>query len=115
MKLLEKHIQSMILDFLNSLPRTFAFTIYNGGIFDIKAKKFRNHARGRPKGIPDIIGITYGIPFGIEVKAEKGRVSPEQQQMHVHMKGLDWDVRVCRSVEDARAFMASLQALFNCK
>lgn len=80
MKTDEKQIQNAILDWLAWQPHCIAFPIQNGGIFDPSKKIFRSPPKHHIKGVADILGIWHMKPLAIEVKTERGRVSPEQKK-----------------------------------
>lgn len=82
------------------LRQIFAFKVKNTGTYDQKLKRYRSTGANFRKGVADILGIYNGRPLAIEVKSEKGRLSPEQKQF-LH----DWAAQggiaiVARSPED---------------
>jgi hypothetical protein len=65
---------------------------------------------GAVKGWPDIAiygnesgGTPYATAFFMEVKTAKGRLSPEQREVHDRLKDIGFDVAVVRSIDDVRA------------
>lgn len=60
----EKAFENKIKAYLKTLPRTWFFKHWGGGL--------------APAGIPDIIACVNGRFVGIEVKADNGRPSPLQ-------------------------------------
>lgn len=77
----EDIIQRAVMDHLRSraMPRTFAFHVPNGG----KRKPIEAaimKGLGVRAGVPDIIIIKDGQTFGLELKAESGRVSDNQTE-----------------------------------
>lgn len=70
---------------------------------------------GLKAGFPDLLvihpqptGAGLGcIVLGIELKAGKGRVSPEQIDVHAALTIANARIRVCRSLEDVEAFIRS--------
>lgn len=53
--------------------------------------------------LPGVLPYTSPTVWVIEVKAQKGRVRPEQSEVHDKLKGLGFPVGVARSIEDARS------------
>ena len=54
-------------------------------------------------GSPDLLCVVRGICLFLELKAEDGRVSPEQRRWHSQARARGVRVEVVRSVEEARA------------
>ena len=104
----EKPIQNALIRWLNLVPGCMAVTYYNGAVFDPRAKRFYKAGLDRPNGFPDIVGSFRGQAFCIEVKSETGRLSPAQKLVHEKLKMKGWPVAVCRSIQDAEAFLRSL-------
>ena len=77
----EDQIQMAILDFLEEvLPNAIVLHIPNGGKRDTRTGQ-KMKLLGAMRGAPDLLLIPVGgKAHFIEVKAEKGRVSPEQSQ-----------------------------------
>lgn len=70
----------------------------------------RSRAMGEAKGFPD--GIVLGPwreALFIELKAPKGRVSPEQAAVHTWLTRCGFVVEVCRSLEDVERFLLENQ------
>jgi hypothetical protein len=63
-------------------------------------------SQGVKKGIPDIILLHNGWFHGIELKAEGGRVSPEQAECHKAIRTAHGKVAVCRSIDDVAESLA---------
>lgn len=59
------------------------------------------------KGVPDFLLVCANVPLAIEVKFQKGKLSPEQIATHEHMSRNGWRVHVVRSVEEARGILGS--------
>lgn len=76
----EKQLENDILDWLNSIPKCFAWKHYNGASVGMK----RPNTRHRPKGLPDIMGLYKGRFFAIEVKF--GKAKPSELQLHIIQK-----------------------------
>ena len=78
-KVLEKVIENQIFHYLKKRG-IFCWKNDSVGIFDPVKKIYRsNRNPNRIKGVSDILGILPNGRFlAIEVKAEKGRASPEQ-------------------------------------
>lgn len=84
----------------------------------LRNPKGRPVAFGLGKGSPDLVG-SITVPcegrriaraLAIEVKAERGRVRPEQAAwIHVH-RGMGWAIAIVRSVEEAQRFVEGVRA-----
>jgi penicillin-binding protein-related factor A (putative recombinase) len=75
----EKVIENSILNFLKHIG-VFCWKNQSVGIYDSKKKIFRKSTNSHHiKGCSDILGIIEGRMIAIEVKAEKGKISPEQR------------------------------------
>jgi hypothetical protein len=97
----EQVIETQIRTFLN-LKGIFAWKAKTTGTYDPVKKVFRKNA-GQMKGVADIIGIYKKRFMAIEVKSDKGRLSPEQKvflRRVVEEGGL---AMVARSVSDVQA------------
>lgn len=98
----EHRLQMAVAAFLSAvLPRDAAWTAVDAGQgrMDMKAAQIRK-ARGVHAGWPDIQVVWRGYFHGIELKAEKGRVSDRQEHVHVDLKNAGAFVSVCRSIAD---------------
>lgn len=75
----EKTIENSILNFLKHIG-VFCWKNQTTGVFDPTKKVFRKSSNPHHiKGVADILGCIEGRMIAIEVKAEKGKVSPEQR------------------------------------
>lgn len=77
----EKEIQKVISDYL-SLKRIF-FYRNNSGAFRSEGGGFY---RFGATGSPDIVAVIKGNYIGIEVKTEKGRMSPGQKMFQENLE-----------------------------
>jgi penicillin-binding protein-related factor A (putative recombinase) len=98
----EKFIENAILDYL-ALRNVFAWKIKSVGTFDPVEKKFRRPSKRYMKGVSDILGIFNGRPLAIEVKSEKGRLSPHQKLFINRFNESGGMAFVARSVDDVKA------------
>ena len=57
------------------------------------------------KGAPDLMICYQGNVHFIELKAAKGRVSPEQTSVHARLNSQSFNVAVCRSLDDVYDFL----------
>ena len=79
MKRLEDQIQKAILEHLafRAVRDAFWFHVPNGGRRSlIEARVFKG--LGVKAGVPDLILIANGKPYGLEIKTAQGRLSPNQ-------------------------------------
>lgn len=93
--------------FRQTYPATLIFAIPTGGARS-PATASRLKAEGVVKGVPDLF-----IPAWetwIEMKRTKGgSLSPEQNLMHLHLRGLFYKVLVARGFEDAKQQIEELR------
>lgn len=87
-KKLEKDIQREVCEWLQSEGFFFwrnnnvpIFGRSNDGI-----KRFRAMPKYTPKGLPDVFVLDNGEFYGLEIKREGGRISPEQRVMQESFK-----------------------------
>lgn len=95
----ESDIQKAVVQHLRlrCSPNTYWFHVPNGGRRSItEAVRFKSE--GVKAGVPDLIICHRSQFFALELKAEKGVVSPHQRQAH-------WDI------EDAGGFVAVSKGL----
>jgi len=64
------------------------------------------NSRGNKAGTPDLLFAYAGRPCAIELKTEDGRLSDAQDRTHDAMRLGGWQVSVCRSIEEVKAFLA---------
>lgn len=62
-------------------------------------------------GWPDLVMVVAGVPWGIELKQECGKVTPEQEAMLAAMKMNGWHTAVVRSYEDFRRIVFPVGAI----
>lgn len=97
----EKQIENAILQALCLLPQGKFWKNQSVGIYDPVKKSFRSRSKYQIKGVSDILGIYKGKMVCIEVKAAKGRLTPEQTLFLADMKRLGALSGVVRSVSEA--------------
>lgn len=102
-KILEKEIENNILRYLGSVD-VFSWKCRTVGTFDTKLGRFRKGSSMYKKGVADILGICAdGRILAIEVKSQKGRLSPEQKIFLSEITSRGGVAFVARSVEDVEA------------
>jgi penicillin-binding protein-related factor A (putative recombinase) len=85
MKPKEKHITKSIRDFLKVM-----------GIFHWK----EHGGLGSAPGVPDLVGVYEGRLLAIEIKTDKGKLSPQQKYFLEKIAEAGGIAFVARSVED---------------
>jgi len=85
----ENNLQAAIVRYLNTLPNTVA--------------RVNGPGPAHVVGDPDIYGCVGGLMFHMEVKAEKGLVSPIQEHRMHQWQTAGAKVYVVRSMDDAKA------------
>lgn len=98
----ETPIQSAICDYL-ALKRYFFWRQNTAPTFDKAGGFYRAMPKHSKKGVPDIIVIKAGQFIGIEVKTEKGKLSPEQVEFGSDCILNGGMYLVARSIDDVQA------------
>lgn len=94
----ESEIKRAILDYLRIKPNTSTFPIATTGMFDPVQRRFRKSTMRL--GTPDIIVCYRGRFVALEVKAERGVVSPNQKEILKEIASCGGISRVVKSVDD---------------
>jgi hypothetical protein len=76
----ESDIQAAICDYLSLKGYLFSCT-NNSPIYDTARSAFRAFPKYTRRGWPDICLIRHSEFYGIEVKSNTGKLSPEQQEL----------------------------------
>jgi VRR-NUC domain len=97
----ETEIQAAICDYLALKGYLFSRT-NNAPIYDTARKAFRKLPKYTRKGWPDICLITGGKFYGIEVKTDIGRLSPEQKELGSEIISNGGMYVVARSIDDVQ-------------
>lgn len=95
----ETESQAAILDYL-AARGVFAVRLNNQPIYDGKRGIFRNLPKHTPKGLADILAVKDGKAIFIEVKSDKGSMSPEQHEFARRAVIAGADYHVARSIDD---------------
>ncbi len=105
----EDRIQAAIVDFVRTVaPQVRIHAIPNGGL-RAKREAAKLKWTGVVAGVPDLaITIPGGLVAYIEVKAPRGSLSPEQREWRDWLNASRVPFALCRSIEDARAFLTDL-------
>lgn len=61
-------------------------------------------------GTPDFLFACHGQAVALEVKFEKGKLSPEQETTHAKMRANGWDVYIVRSVAEVKELLDNVYA-----
>lgn len=102
----EDIIQAAIMHYLSrALPRESYYAAIPNGFNKTPAGAVIAKATGLRAGAPDLFIVNQGRFFGIEVKTDKGRLTPEQEGAgnQINQAGGHWCV--ARSVEDVERFL----------
>jgi hypothetical protein len=91
-----------ICDYL-ALKRVFFWRQNTAPTYDPIRKTFRSMPKYAMKGVPDLIAIKDGKFIGIEVKAAKGKMSPEQAEFGRLCVKNGGEYFVARSIDDVQA------------
>jgi VRR-NUC domain len=104
--LAEATIQKAVFEHLAARGCGFSFHVPNGGWRSPVEAAILKGCGVRP-GVPDIVVIKDGQPFGLELKAEGGRVSPAQREALDAMKAAGADVGVVYGLDAALAWLTA--------
>jgi hypothetical protein len=99
---LEQAIQRALADHLRlrAAPGVFWFASEAGGYRSVVEANILKHC-GVRRGIPDLLLIKGGKTFGLELKAEGGRLSDAQRLAHEEMRAAGADVAVAVGIDQA--------------
>jgi hypothetical protein len=108
----EQEIQRSVADHLRARAAagTYWFHPANGGARTAIEGAILK-ACGVRAGTPDLILIKDGKTFGLELKANGGRVSPAQAQAHEEMKAAGAEVAVATGIDEAIKQLEAWQLL----
>lgn len=83
----ESQVQRAVVQHLlwRAVARVFWLAVPNGG-WRTKAEAAIFSGQGVIAGVPDLIVIARGLPFGLELKAERGVLSKVQSEVHARMR-----------------------------
>jgi VRR-NUC domain len=100
----EAAIQKAVFQHLAARGVGFAFHVPNGGWRSpIEAAILKG--QGVRPGVPDLIVIRDGLPFGLELKAQGGRLSDAQAEALEAMRAAGADVGVTHGLDAALAWL----------
>src|SRR5262245_58911210 len=102
MKRAEQQLQRAVLEHLNvrAVTGCYWFHVGNGGYrTPTEAKCFKS--LGVRPGVPDLILIHSGRAYGLELKADGGRLTPVQATAHVLMRAAGAKVEVAVGIDAA--------------
>ena len=98
----ETQVQHAICDYL-SLKKHLFWRSNNIPRFDTKRQVFYKLPKYTPRGLPDIMLIKNGCFVGLEVKTDKGRLSPEQKDFARRVQEEGGEYYTVRSIDDVKA------------
>jgi len=100
----EDDLQEEVAEYLDIALRspTLWWHTPNGGNRSwSEAKRFKK--MGVKSGVPDVIIIHHGVPYFIELKAPKGKPSPQQITMEMDLRSQGCKYALCRSLDEVIA------------
>ena len=103
----EAAIQRAIVDYLAAVaPHIVCYAVPNGSK-RTKGGRAGNAVPGLTKGIPDLALVFSGRAHFLEVKAPKGRTSPDQDATIARLRRAGASVEVVRSIDDVEFALAA--------
>ena len=103
----EFRLQCVVVDYLTACVPDLLWTAFPAGEFRTAATGARIKRMGLAPGWPDIIAVLPGGRFlGLELKAERGRLSNAQEAVQRALDARGAVFRVVRSLDDVRAVLA---------
>jgi hypothetical protein len=96
--------KALFLDHLRirGVPGIFAWHTPNGG-WRSRVEGAIMKSIGTMPGIPDILILREGHLYGLELKSERGRLTPAQFQCHVRLEAAGAKVAVAVGIDEALA------------
>jgi hypothetical protein len=85
---------------IRALPGVVFFAVPNGGL-RAKTEAARMKATGTKAGAPDLVIVRDGKFYGLEVKAERGRLSGAQAAMLADLEAAGASVSVAHGLDEA--------------
>jgi hypothetical protein len=110
----EQHIHLVVADHLRWRAAAGVFWMHypSGGYrTPIEAKILQ--ALGAKPGVPDVLAVREGRLYGLELKAEGGRLSPVQIDCHDALRAAGAEVAVAIGVDEALAQLREWRLLKN--
>ena len=99
----EAQIQAAIVAWARTCaPQAICFSVPNGGLRSKREAALLKWT-GVLAGVPDLCVLACGEPHFIEVKAEKGRPSLEQNEFFASLDDQNIPWIIARSIDDVRA------------
>ncbi len=98
----EDAIQRAVFQFLSTAKRkgVLSFHVPNGGKRSpIEAAIFKS--LGVLAGVPDILSVYQGRLFALELKTEKGKLTPAQEAVHVQLREAGAEVATAYGLDAA--------------
>ena len=95
------HLLEVVLD----PAQTYWSALDHGAGKMTRASAGLRKARGVKRGLPDFIILSKSGLLGIELKSDKGRLSPEQVETAEAWMALGHDIAVARSLEDVQEIL----------
>lgn len=99
----EGRVKKAIVEYLSLIPHCEIFPISTIGMYDASTGRLRKSPMRL--GTPDLILCYKGIFVGIEVKAEKGRLSDNQKEIGVCIQDAGGIWGVAKNLEDVRELL----------
>ena len=98
----EQQLQRSVIEHLEvrAVPSTYWFHVGNGGWRSPAEAKIFKSLGVRP-GVPDLIMIHAGKTYGLELKADGGKLTPVQATTHVLMRAAGAEVEVAVDIDAA--------------
>ena len=103
--LLDKHLQTSMMQLIDHTPNFYGFHIPNGGSRHLyEAMNLKR--QGVKAGVADIVLLCQnGVTVFLEVKTSKGKLSIHQENFKIICEKLNFNYHAVRSLEDVESIL----------
>lgn len=105
---LELNLQITIIQYLR-FNKLLVFSVPNGTNIKNPRTRKLNRLSGCLAGVSDLVVVTKKQPYFIEIKANKGKQQPSQEDFQEEIEKLGYTYLVWRSIEDAEKFVKDIK------
>lgn len=105
----EKAIETVLLTYLNRIPKCFAWKNNTTGVFDARRGVYRKpKGKWNINGVSDILGIYHGRLLAIEVKRDRTAKRTKEQEDFINRVNKEGGIAgFCCCLEDVKELLKS--------